>query len=78
MAEHAIAARREGDLIAIEDVEVGGEYGEVLTTQYLDADGAIRFGEALAALGRRIRAEATGKVLSLAGPYAIYPEDAAE
>jgi len=76
MPDHAIAARPEGDRIAIEVVEIGGEYGEVLTTQYLDAESAIRFGEGLAAMGRAIMARRiVSKELPLAVTYALYPED---
>lgn len=58
MSDNAIAARREGARVAIEIVEVGGEYGDVLTTQYLDAEAAIRFGEGVAAIGRAARESA--------------------
>jgi hypothetical protein len=56
MTEHAIAARREDNRIAIDIVEIGGEYGEVLTTQYLDAEAAERFFAGGLALVRRIMA----------------------
>ncbi len=52
MTGHAIAARLEGELVAIEVIEVGGEYGEVLNTLYIDAGAAIRFGQGLIRLGR--------------------------
>lgn len=70
MTDHAIAARRDGDDIAIEIVEIGGEYGEVLTTQYLGAEAAIRFFEGGLRLARQI------KSLPLATSYSLYPEDA--
>lgn len=75
MPNHAITASRARDHIVIESVEVGGEYGEVLTTQFLDAEAAIRFGDALAAMGRQIVAERSKK-LRLALPCVPYPEDA--
>ncbi len=85
MTEYAIAARLEVDRVALEVIEVGGEYGEVLNTLYIEAAAAVRFGEGLIRLGRLVGvplacptvwAEPV-RVLTLAVPTDPHAEDGA-
>lgn len=56
MTHSSIAAHREGQLVAIETLISDADYKGIANTSYLDAEAAIRLGEALAAWGRQILA----------------------
>lgn len=66
MTEYVIAARREGSRVAIDTMLLDADYRGILNTSYLDAESAIRFGEAVAAWGRRIKKTETR-------PHGSYP-----
>ena len=68
MTENSIAARRDGELVAIETVVDDTDFRGVANTSYLDADAAIRFGQGLVALGRQIKARPV-KEMPLARAY---------
>ncbi len=55
MTGFSIAAHREGARVAIETLVDDPDYRGVASTSYLDAEAAIRFGEALVAMGREIK-----------------------
>lgn len=53
MSEYAIAARlATGNRVAIDTMLKDRDYNGVVNTSFLDAEAAIRFGEAVAAMGR--------------------------
>ncbi len=78
MTDQAISVRRDGAHVVIEDIEATKDYRGVLKAIVMDADAAIRFGDAVAALGRLIKREnrivAAGKHLALGTPYDLYAE----
>mgnify|MGYP001560782449 CR=1 FL=1 len=74
---YTIEAKRYGVYVLLVDTEPGGEWGETLRENVLTPSTAIRLGEALAAIGREILAEARpSRRLLLAASYNLYPNDA--
>lgn len=51
MTAPAISARLDGDHVVIEDIELGGEYGELLLSSRLTGESAVRLGRELIRLG---------------------------